>query len=172
LKSKFKVPKNPKVISPYSPNNNSIIQSILSLDKSDEDKQYLIKLAERESSFNPKSDNKLGYRGLYQFGKSALDTVGYTLDEYLNDINIQHDSALKLADFNEKQLQNELKYVGKNVKGINITRNGIRAAAHLLGIKAVRKFFAPPSLQNTLYKNVKQKDGMGTHISEYFKLFA
>ena len=171
LRNKYKIPKNPKVNPPYSSDNNAIIQSILNTNYSDEDKDYLLKLAKRESSYNPKAVSG-SYKGLYQFGKAALDTVGYTMDQYLGDINIQHDSALKLAKFNEKLLQNELQNVGKNIKGINITRNGIRAAAHLLGPKAVRKFFAPKQLQNTLYRNVRDKDANGTTVADYLKLFA
>ncbi len=49
------------------------------------------------------------------------------MDEYLNDVNVQHESALKLADFNEKQLQNELEKVQTNTKDLEVQIKAINS---------------------------------------------
>lgn len=105
---------------------------------SDEDREYLTKLAARESSNRPDVTNQYGYYGLYQFGPAALATVGYTKEDMKN-VDNQHKAALKLAGANELVMKDILKeYAGKTFKGVKITKNGLRAAAHLLGAGAVK----------------------------------
>ena len=53
---------------PSKTEKNSVITSILGYDTSQENKEYLIKLAKRESSYQPLVQNSGGYFGLYQFG--------------------------------------------------------------------------------------------------------
>ena len=178
LSKKYKNKASEKFIPPVTNSlipydtSNKIIKSIVDTTYSDEDKEYLIKLADRESSYNPTVVNKLGYKGLYQFGKAALETVGYTADKYMSTVENQHDAAIKLAKHNENQLKSIMdKYVGKTVNGIKITKNGLRAAAHLLGANGVKKYFATPFEQKTLYKNVRTKDLNKVGVEDYLKLF-
>lgn len=150
--------------------DNFITKEIKSLKVTDEDKDYLIKLADRESSFNPNVTNQYGYYGLYQFGRSALQTVGYNKEDF-KDTMKQHEAALKLAKVNESLLKNILdKYENKVYKGVKITKNGIRAAAHLLGAGSVKDWFNGTSKTSIAKKGFV--DGNGTHITEYLELFS
>ena len=134
-------------------------------------KDYLVKLANMESSFNPIIKNKYGYEGLYQFGDSALRAVGMTRQDLRSGTLNQHIAALRLAEENEKALGNlASQYIGKEYRGVKVTKNGIRAAAHLLGAGSVQDWF-----RGTTRTDIARNgfvDGNGTHITEYFKLFA
>lgn len=74
-----KIPSQKKEITTY----------IKGLDIDDNYKNYLIKLAQRESNFNPNIVNKQGYKGLFQMGDAALQDVGMTTDEYMSDWKIR-----------------------------------------------------------------------------------
>ena len=150
-------------------NNLSIVNEISNLDINESDKVYLKKLAEKESNFNPNVINKFGYKGLYQFGKLALKDIGFTSEDLDNTLN-QHKAALSLARKNEERLKDILnKYEGKEFKGIKITKNGIRAAAHLLGAATVKDWFN--NTTNTPFAKKGFVDGNGTHITQYLKMF-
>lgn len=143
--------------------STKIPESINTLKVGENDKKYLYVLAKRESGFNPKSVGATGtYKGLYQFGPSALKEVGLTEDEYMGDINNQHYAALKLKEINLNRLNPYKKYINKIVNGVKITENGLAAAAHLLGVGGVKAFFN---------EGIINKDGLGTPITEYFNLF-
>lgn len=148
---------------------NNILEQIRSLNIDDNDKLYLEILAEKESSFQPNVINKYGYQGLYQFGDLALKDIGYTRKD-LEDTYKQHEAALKLAKANEKRLKSILDvYEGKNFKGIKITKNGIRAAAHLLGAATVKDWFN--GTKKTKYAQRGFTDANGTHITKYLSMY-
>lgn len=107
----------------------NFLKELEQLNLSNEDKQFLIKLAEKESSFRPNIKNSLGYYGYYQFGNSALKTVNKSKEDFKDPIT-QHKSALKLADLHLIPFKN---YIGKEINGITLTKNALRAAAHLAG---------------------------------------
>lgn len=149
----------------------AIISEIKGMDINDEDKEYLVKLANRESSYNPTIINRFGYEGLYQFGDDALKTVGMTRQNLRSGTLNQHTAALRLAEANERTLWNlASQYIGKDYRGVKVTKNGIRAAAHLLGAGSVQDWF-----RGTTKSKIAKKgfvDGNGTHITEYFRMFA
>lgn len=150
---------------------NVVTNTIYNSKYNDEDKEYLLKLAGRESNYNPFITGGFNntYYGLYQFGSDALKTVGYTKKDF-DDINKQNIAALKLAKINEKVLSPIMdKYIGKTVNGIYITKNGIRAASHLLGAGTVKDWFS--GTKKTKLAKSGFVDGNGTHITEYFNLF-
>ena len=148
-----------------------VIQSIFNLGVSLEDQEYLIKLAKKESNFSPNITNRFGYFGLYQFGTAALKDVGKTKNDLNSSLETQHKAALELAKKNENILKDILdNYEGKIYKGIKVTRNGIRAMAHLLGAGTVKDFFN--NTQNTPFAKKGFVDGNGTHITEYAKIFS
>ena len=149
----------------------AIISEIKGMDINDEDKEYLVKLASRESSYNPTIINRFGYEGLYQFGDPALRGVGMTRQDLRASTLNQHTAALRLAENNERIVKNlSDRYLGKEYRGVKVTRNGIRAAAHLLGAGTVQDWF-----RGTTKTNIAKKgfvDGNNTHITEYFRMFA
>lgn len=147
-----------------------IKKEIMSLDIEEDKKNYLLKLAELESSFRPYIVNKYGYFGIYQFGNLALKDIETTKEE-LQNTTAQHYAALKLTDLNEKRLKSIINdYVGKTVNGILISKDSILAAAHLLGASTVKDFF-----NGTTNTNIAKNgfvDGNGTHITKYLKEFS
>lgn len=151
--------------------SNSVVQSILDYNTSEENKDYLIKLAKRESSYNPTVTNQYGYFGLYQFGNRALKDVGMSLGDLKSSISNQHRAALKLAELNEERLEGIIqKYNGKYKNGVKITKNGILAMAHLLGARSVKDYFN--GTKNTPFAKNGFVDGNKTHILDYAKLFS
>lgn len=163
-------PEQPSTISSET-EKNSVITSILNYDTSQENKEYLIKLAKRESSYRPLVQNSGGYFGLYQFGNSALKDIGMSKDDLKKSLNNQHKAALALANQNEEILKDIIqKYNGKYKDGVKITRNGILAMAHLLGAGSVQDYFN--NTKNTPFSRNGFVDGNKTHILEYAKLFS
>lgn len=148
------------------PNKLQFLKEISELNLNNEDSEFLTKLAEKESSFRPNVINQLGYRGYYQFGKQALVHTGFKKED-LKDPKNQHIAALKLADLNMIHLK---KYVGKVVNGIELTKNAIRAAAHLAGASGFKDW-----VEGTKKSNFAKRgfvDANGTHITKYLKEFA
>lgn len=147
----------------------NVITSINNLKVNPSDKNYLITLGSRESSLNPNATQG-SFRGLYQFNKDSLKVVGIPMTDYKKDINKQNLAALRYKEHNLKLLKDYRKYIGIRKDGTIITENGMAAAAHLLGAGTVMDY-----LSNTRKTKLAQngfKDGLGTHISEYFDLFA
>jgi hypothetical protein len=110
--------------------------------------------------------NSLGYMGKYQFGISALKTVGvHDSVDFLNNKKLQEKAFVALIQRNKWNLRKIIKaYDGKIIDGICITESGILAAAHLGGAGSVKKY---------LYSNgaKKCKDKFGTSISHYLRKF-
>lgn len=152
-----------------SNNVKEILEQINKLQINEEDKEYLVKLAEKESSFRPNVVNQFGYKGLYQFGNDALSDIGYTKKD-LENIETQHLAALSYANLNEKKLKPIINsFVGKTYKGSKITLNGLRAAAHLLGAQTVKDYFL--GTNKSPYSKKGFVDGNGTHITKYLEMY-
>jgi len=124
-------------------------------------------LAERESAGEYDIVNSYGYMGKYQFGKSALKSVGIEdSKEFLNNPEMQEKAFVALLQINKWILRKEInRYQGKRIGGILITESGILAAAHLGGAGSVQNFLRSNG-QNSF------NDGYGTSIKHYFKKFA
>lgn len=158
----FAIEKNDKN---YVETKNQVIDSINKLDVDDNDKDYLIKLAKKESGFNPKVVNRFGYSGLYQFNPGSLKSVNMNMKEYKTDVNKQHEAALKYGEFNLKRLKNFTKHIGTIFNGIKITREGLMAASHLGGAGNVMDYFVSGGKDDF-------RDANGTPVSSYLKMFA
>lgn len=146
-----------------------VLKEISGLSLDDSDKMYLKLLGARESDFR-KNAGKGSYKGIYQFNKDALAQVGLNMGDYLADTAVQHTAALKYRDANLKSLSKYQSKIGTLKDGILITKNGIGAMAHLLGPGTVRDYF--DGTKTTKLAQNGFKDGNGTHISEYLKMFA
>ena len=125
------------------------------------------KMAYKESRGMLHLVNPYGYMGKYQFGKSALRTVGiYDFKEFLRNAQWQDMAFEALVAKNKWLLRKEIqKYTGKKINGIEITESGLIAAAHLGGAGSVKRFLRSNGSR-------RFKDGFGTSISSYMKKFA
>ena len=155
---------------------------------------FLAALFERESG-GKKHDvvNYAGYIGKYQFGESALVDLGYyaadgtakndwsgkwtgkhgikSRQDFLNDASAQDVAAKEWVALLCKRMKNYGldAYLGKVIKGIEITDSGIIAGAHLKGFgnekhPGVRQFLKSDG-------EIDPQDELGTAASEYVEKF-
>lgn len=123
-------------------------------------------VAIKESQGLYKLVNRFGYMGKYQFGKSALRSLGIkNSKEFLNNPRLQERAFKALLSKNKWELRKEIhRFDGHVIKGVKITESGLLAAAHLAGANSVKNF---------LNSNGKRafKDGFGTSLKSYIKRF-
>lgn len=125
-----------------------------------DDRDYLVKLAEKESSLNANAINTFGYKGYYQFDKPTLRNLGFTTKDLDNPLT-QHIAALKLRDMN---LIGVRKYIGKEINGITLNKNNLGALTHFLGLSKGKNYLEG--------HNQNYKDAYGTSPLAYLKLYS
>lgn len=134
--------------------------------------EFLKKLAFKESSNTWDTVNQFGYMGLFQFGEMALKDVGMShikVKDFKKNPNIfpvekQMEAINKLINNNIKYIGKYIKYDGKTINGISITKSGMVAAAHLVGASSVKKFLKSNG-------KIDPVDGNGVRCSHYIKEF-
>lgn len=124
-------------------------------------------LAFKESKGNYFAVNTFGYLGKYQFGLDTLELLGiYNGQQFLDDPQLQEKVFQTNISRNKWILRKDIeRFVGKRIRGIEITESGILAAAHLAGAGNVKHYLRS-------FGNTDVKDGYGTNIAVYIKLFA
>lgn len=132
----------PKRITPFKDKNylntkNEITNEIENLSISPQDKEYLKRMAYKESRYNVNIENPYHYFGLYQMGKDYLTQFGKTKADIKDNSMLQHELALKGANFNTKGLE---KYYGTTFNGIKLNKWNLAAAAHLGGRGTLNKW--------------------------------
>ncbi|MGB5228791.1 MAG: hypothetical protein WBN55_11040 [Eudoraea sp.] len=124
-------------------------------------------LAFKESQGDYFIINTLGYLGKYQFGIGTLQLMGvYNATKFLNDPSLQEKVFYTNISRNKWILRKYIKYfVGRQVKGVEVTESGILAAAHLAG---------PGNVMKYLYSNGRKDvhDAYGTSLADYLKKFS
>ena len=130
---------------------------------------YVDRMSYLESRHNYKVVNRFGYMGRYQFHKRTLKGIGFTKEEiklFLNTPSLQERAMVELTTRNKRYMERHdlMKYIGTSVGGVNITLEGMLAAAHLRGASAVRKYLRTGGKTNL-------KDGNGTTVQKYMKEF-
>ena len=125
------------------------------------------KMAYKESRGMLHLVNPYGYMGKYQFGKSALRTVGiYDFQDFLRNAAWQDKAFQALIARNKWELRKEIsKYSGRIINGVEITESGLVAAAHLGGAGSVKKYLRSNGRNGF-------KDGFGTSLSSYIRKFS
>lgn len=124
-------------------------------------------LGVRESYGLYKIVNSFGYMGKYQFGKSALKSIGITDTKmFLDDPVLQEKAFDALVAKNKWILRKEIeRFEGKKINGITVTESGIIAAAHLGGAGSVKRFLRSGGADGF-------SDGYGTSVRSYLKAFS
>lgn len=124
-------------------------------------------LAYKESQGNYFRINTLGYLGKYQFGISTLQLMGvYNATQFLNDPLLQEKAFHANISRNKWILRKDIEwFVGKQIRGVEVTESGIIAAAHLAGAGNVKKYLRSNG-------KIDVEDAYGTSISEYLAKFS
>jgi hypothetical protein len=146
-------------------------------------KQYYQKLAQRESSNNPKAVNPAGFIGLYQMGELALIDAGYykpdgskkndwlgewtgkngvnSKEDFLSHPEVQ-DQAIK--EYHSliwnRYLKDYKKYEGSEINGIIMTKSAMVSCAHLAGQLSMKEFIDSDG-------KIDKKDGNQVSCSKY-----
>lgn len=144
--------------------------------------RFIDHLGFRESGNDWTVINSFNYLGEFQFGRSALERVGFghiTPKEFRKDpsifpreLQIEALKALVLCneiDLNRKIFKHiDIRYVdfiGKTINGIYITKGGLLAGMHLGGLGGVKSFLITAG-------KVDPQDGYGTKVSDYIREFS
>lgn len=129
-------------------------------------KSFLKKIGHYESSNDYSKVNRWGYMGKYQFGKETLEAleINVSKKKFLSSPTLQEEAMRRLLTENKKTLRRYIrKYDGEVIHGVYVTESGILAAAHLGGAGNVINWFK---------KGEDFKDGNGTPITKYMKVFS
>lgn len=129
-------------------------------------KSFLKKIGHYESSNDYSKVNRWGYMGKYQFHQETLRALDIDVSKkkFLSSPTLQEEAMRKLLTDNKRTLRRYIrKYDGKVVHGVYVTESGILAAAHLGGAGNVMNWFR---------KGEDFKDGNGTPITKYMKVFS
>ena len=143
--------------------------------------EFLDSLGFRESTDNYALVNSYGYMGRYQMGGEALQEAGfknedgawtalansygiYSKEDFLNcpegqDYAIAAYHKVVCRYIRAYGLE---KYIGTTYCGVKVTRSGLLAACHLVGIGSMKKALASGEVV---------RDGYGTPAAEYMELF-
>ena len=142
---------------------------------------FLDALGKRESSNNYAAVNRFGYMGRYQMGGMALKEAGfkdadgawtalansygvYSQDDFLHSPDAQN---VAVAAYHTKvcsyiRAYRLERYIGSTYCGVEVTRSGLLAACHLVGVGSLKKALA---------SGTHAYDGNRTPASEYMKKF-
>ena len=131
-------------------------------------KAFLTAMAFQESSGNQKAINKWGMLGLYQFSPATLKAmrVKVSKNKFLSDATLQDSVMLAYMRDNWTNLRKYHKFVGKKHKGVKITKSGLLAMTHLVGLTGVCAEFYPKKCKHIT------KDANGTKAVDYLRKFA
>jgi hypothetical protein len=134
--------------------------------------KFLWVMAVRESSLKWDAKNRLGYVGLFQFGRIALKDVGmgdkyekYRDNPTLFRPDLQVKAMKQLMRNNTRYMKGYEKYVGKDIDGVKINWEGILAACHLVGNAEVKLYLDSRG-------NYIPVDGNKVKLTKYFELFS
>lgn len=138
-------------------------------------------LGVRESSGDYGVVNDAGYMGKYQFGQAALTDLGYmtagggwtgkdginSQQDFLNSPQVQESAMDQWTVQMNREIQayGLEQYIGQNIGGCTVTRSGLMAGRHLVGIgnsdrHGLRHWLESGGTDNPV-------DGNGTQVSRY-----
>lgn len=148
-------------------------------------------LGKRESGGQYNIENRIGYIGKYQWGSLALQDLGMvesgigssnrklndpsvwkgkfgikSKEEFLNSPEAQEKVMVEWNKLLDKRMKSSgiEKFVGKEMNGVVLNKDGLRAAMHLLGANTVKRLLKQGDL-------TASKDANGVTALKYIKLF-
>jgi len=155
--------------------------------------KFLQKLAQRESGLRKNIVNRFGYLGYFQMGGQSLVDAGFYMLGKSKNMNswdgqftdragfvdvtskttfLEHAGAQELAVRKYHQLQYDRisrlgldASIGKTINGIKITKSGLIAGSHLMGVGGVARFIRSNGLDNP-------SDGNDVPVSKYIEEFS
>ncbi len=133
---------------------------------------FIEHLGIRESGNRWQIINPIGCMGKFQFAQNTLKCLGYgyiTPQQFAQNPEIfpealQHQLLLVLFKSNEIALKDYMHYCGQVVQGIEITKSGLLAAAHLGGAQSVKLFLLTAGKVN---KSDINKTSIKDYLSEF-----
>ncbi len=172
VKPKVKVPENLKVVCPTEAiyPKEAVVFSATMVAPPFIGSSYIgfkEALAFKESQGDYFIINTLGYLGKYQFGIGTLQLMGvYNATHFLNDPVLQEKVFYTNLARNKWILRRDIeRFVGKRIRGVEITESGMLAAAHLAGPGNVKKYLRS-------WGRVDVSDSYGTTIAKYIRKFS
>lgn len=130
---------------------------------------FLRQMGQIEGLGSYETVSRSGYLGMYQFHPTTLAHIGInvTKEDFLTNPVLQDSVMVQYMRMNARGLNKLIKrYNGTYYNGVYITKAGILAGAHLVGIGGVLTFFYPEKY------NYKTVDGNGVHVSTYIEKFS
>ena len=130
---------------------------------------FMRRVGKAEGSGSYEAVSNRGYLGLYQFHPNTLKSMGFDVskEEFLSNPSLQDSAMIAYMRVNAKGLQKVIKEFNKTYyNGVYVTKAGILAGAHLVGMGGVLSYFYPEKY------NYKTVDGNGVHVSNYMEKFA
>tara|TARA_R110000787_G_scaffold231132_1_gene338601 strand:- start:1977 stop:2669 length:693 start_codon:yes stop_codon:yes gene_type:complete len=121
------------------------------------DQSFLDQLIKSESSGNPEAEIKIKdgrkFVGLLQFGEDRLDDyqretgAAFSQEDFQDDVRLQQ----VVAEWHIKDIDKAISKLGASASGFD--KNGLRAVAHLGGVKGMTKFVTSGGKYNTQDQN-------------------
>ena len=151
----------------------NLVQAVKSAVGQDKNSDFKEQMAQSESSGRTDVVNPEGFMGAYQFGEDRLsdfkkDTgMDFSKEQFLKNKDLQD----QVFDWHVNDINSYIdsrnldKFIGTEVDGITITREGLVAGAHLGGRTGLRKYLETDGKYNP-------EDSNGTSISDYVKKFS
>ena len=125
-----------------------------------------------ESSGDYEVVNKEGYMGAYQFGEDRLKDYKkatkstFSKDEFLENEELQD----KVFDWHVNDITEYMSekgldsWIGQKILGVEVTKDGLIAVAHLGGKSGLKKFLESDGEYNP-------EDSQGTSLLDYLRKF-
>jgi len=113
--------------------------------------------------------SKRGYLGMYQFHPKTLAGIGINVsrEEFLATPSLQDSAMVTYMRVNARGLSKIInEFSGTTHNGVYVTKAGILAGAHLVGMGGVLSFFYPEKYSH------RTVDGNGVHVTQYMQKFA
>lgn len=148
--------------------DNNAVNARQAPDVSGDLRDFMKSIAFMESSGVHDTVSANGMLGKYQFSYTTLRHLGYegSVEEFLNDEFVQDSMMIDLLRNNRRSLRVTIsRFDGKWKNDVYVTKSGILAGAHLVGVGGVLSFFYPDRYDFDV------QDSNGMRVEDYMEKF-